>query len=128
MVDASTVIPPDDKAQISATLEEDAQLMSTTQLNEQLAGEPQDVADEVIAINEQARPIALQVALFIPILAGLDRHRQRLPDASPPRPGAVGERGVRHRRLTDLAPADVDDLRARAVTVTRLRRVAASPR
>src|SRR6187551_1131103 len=46
-VDASDVIPPDDKAQISATLEENAQLMSTTQLNDMLAGEPQDVADEV---------------------------------------------------------------------------------
>ena len=88
MVDASTVLPSDDKAQISATLEDDAQLMSTTQLNDQLAGEPQDVQDEVIAINEQARPIALQVALFIPILAGLAGignafRMRRLPDPEP---------------------------------------------
>ena len=54
----------------------------------QLEGEPQDVADEVIAINEQARPIALQVALFIPILAGLIGignafRMRRLPDPEP---------------------------------------------
>ena len=93
MVDASTVLPPDDKAQISATLEEDAQLMSTTQLDEQLEGEPQDVQDEVIAINEQARPIALQVALFIPILAGLV---------------GIGN-AFRMRRLPDPEPSDTAD-------------------
>lgn len=87
-VDASDVIPPDDKAQISAVLEEDAQLMSQTQLSEQIADEPQDVQDEIIAINESARPIALQVALFIPILAGLVGignafRMRRLPDPEP---------------------------------------------
>ncbi len=87
-VNASTVLPAADKAHISAVLEENAQLMSTTQLNDMLAGEPQDVQDEVIAINEHARPIALQVALFIPILAGLAGigngfRMRRLPDPEP---------------------------------------------
>jgi EmrB/QacA subfamily drug resistance transporter len=93
LTEASTVLPPDDKAQIAAVLEEDAQLMSTTALNELLADEPQDVQDEVIAINEQARPIALQVALFIPILAGL---------------AGIGN-AFRMRRLPDPEPSDAAD-------------------
>jgi EmrB/QacA subfamily drug resistance transporter len=86
-VDASS-LPPDDKQQVATALEEDAQLMSTTQLTKLLADEPQDVQDQVIAINEEARPIALQVALFIPILAGLAGignafRMRRLPDPAP---------------------------------------------
>jgi hypothetical protein len=59
--------------------------MSNTQLEELLADEPPEVQDEVIAINEESRPIALQVALFIPILAGVlgilnALRMRRLPD------------------------------------------------
>ncbi|GAA3200099.1 MFS transporter [Microbacterium terregens] len=87
-VDASTVIPPDDKQTIAAALEEDAQLISTTQLEEVLDGEPADVQDEIIAINEQSRPIALQIALLVPILAGVlgilnGLRMRRLPDPAP---------------------------------------------
>ena len=45
--------------------------MSNTQLQQQLAGQPQAVQDEIIRINTDARPVALQVALLVPILAGL---------------------------------------------------------
>ena len=41
------------------------------ELRKQLAGKPQATKDEIIKINTQARHIALQVALLVPILAGL---------------------------------------------------------
>ena len=71
MANASTVLPPDQQEQVAAALEEDAQVMSNTQLEEQLAGQPQEIQDEIIRINTEARPIALQVALLVPLLAGL---------------------------------------------------------
>ena len=129
MTDASTVLPADDKAQISSVLEEDAQLMSTTQLNDMLAGEPQDVQDEVIAINERARPIALQVALFIPILAGLIGignafRMRRLPDPEPS-DSADAVTGLTHRAVADVGTsahhggmtATLDDVRAIALAL-----------
>jgi EmrB/QacA subfamily drug resistance transporter len=69
--EASTVLPPDDKEQIATVLEEDAQLLSNTQLDALLADEPEDVADEVVRINTEARPLALQVALLVPLVAAL---------------------------------------------------------
>ena len=42
-----------------------------TQLEELLVGEPQDIQDEIIRINTDARHIALQVALAIPLIMGL---------------------------------------------------------
>ena len=59
--------------------------MSNTQLEEQLAGQPADVQAEIIRINTDARPLALQIALLIPILAGLGGlansfRMMRLPD------------------------------------------------
>ena len=52
-------------------MEHDAQVVSNTQLEKQLAGQPQKTQDEIIRINTQARHLALQVALLISILAGL---------------------------------------------------------
>jgi EmrB/QacA subfamily drug resistance transporter len=66
----STVLPPDDKAQIAQYLEEDAQIMSNTQLAALVQSEPPEVSAEVIRINTEARHLALQVALLVPILAG----------------------------------------------------------
>jgi MFS family permease len=71
LTEASTVLPPDDKAQIAAVLEEDAQLMSNTALDQLLADEPPEVAAEVVRINTEARPLALQVALLVPLFAAL---------------------------------------------------------
>jgi hypothetical protein len=71
MADKSTVLRPDQKERIAQVLEDDAEVMSNSQLEEVLAEEPQATQDEVIRINTDARPLALQVALLIPILAGL---------------------------------------------------------
>ena len=45
--------------------------MSNTQLEEQLAGQPPTIQEEILGINTDARPLALQVALLVPILAGV---------------------------------------------------------
>ena len=62
--------------------------MSNTQLEELLVDQPEDVQAEIIRINTDARPIALQVALLIPLLAGLiglgnSFRMMRLPDPTP---------------------------------------------
>ena len=69
--DNSTVLPSAAKTQVANALEDDAEVMSNTQLEKQLAGQPPEIRDEIIAINTDARPLALQVALLVPILAGL---------------------------------------------------------
>ena len=45
--------------------------MSNTKLELLLAGQPEAIQDEIIRINTDARPLALQVALLVPLLAGL---------------------------------------------------------
>jgi hypothetical protein len=62
--------------------------MSNTQLDAQLDGQSQAVQDEIIRINTEARPLALQAALLVPLLAGLlgliNSYRMvRLPDIRP---------------------------------------------
>jgi EmrB/QacA subfamily drug resistance transporter len=71
MAEDSSVLPPEDKAQVAETLERDAELMSNTELQALLAEEPDDIQDEVVRINTEARPLALQVALLVPIIAAL---------------------------------------------------------
>jgi EmrB/QacA subfamily drug resistance transporter len=71
MANDSTVLPPAAKDQVATALEDDAEVLSNTKLAEQLVDEPPDVQAEIIRINTDARPLALQVALIVPILAGL---------------------------------------------------------
>ncbi|MET0780886.1 MAG: MFS transporter [Microbacterium sp.] len=85
LADASTVLTAEQQQQISTVLEDDAELMSNTGLEALLVDEPPEVSAEVIRINTEARHLALQVALLIPILAGvagiLNGFRmRRLPD------------------------------------------------
>jgi EmrB/QacA subfamily drug resistance transporter len=67
----STVLPAAAQEQVANALEDDAEVMSNTRLEKQLAGQPPEIRDEIISINTDARPLALQVALLVPILAGL---------------------------------------------------------
>src|SRR3954470_16050368 len=71
MSDDSTVLPPAAKTQVADALEHDAQVMSNTALREQLKGQPPEIQAEVVKINTDARPLALQVALLVPLLAGV---------------------------------------------------------
>ena len=91
LTDSSTVIPPAQQQQISAELESNAEVMSNTQLQEQIADQPQDIQDAVLAINTEARNRSLQVALFVPALAALlglgnSFRMRRLPDIKPAAP------------------------------------------
>src|SRR5215213_4011609 len=88
MAEASTVLAPAEQQRVANALEDDAQVMSNTQLEELLAGQPEPVQDEIIRINTDARPLALQVALLVPILASLvglfnSFRMMRLPDLKP---------------------------------------------
>ena len=68
---SSTVLDTSQQDQVAQALDEDAQLLSNTHLEEQLAGQPPEVQAEIIRINTEARPLALQAALLVPLLAGL---------------------------------------------------------
>jgi Na+/melibiose symporter-like transporter len=86
--ESSTVLAPDQQQQVATALEDDAQVMSDAHLHDVLAGQPADVQEEIVAINTDVRPIALQVALLVPILAGLlgianALRMRRLPDPTP---------------------------------------------
>src|SRR5690242_7464803 len=93
MAQSSTVLSTSEQQQVAQVLEHDAQVVSNTQLEKQLAGQPQKTQDEIIRINTQARHLALQIALLIPILAGLaglliSFRMMRLPD--PRQSGSAG--------------------------------------
>jgi hypothetical protein len=84
----STVLNPDQKEHVAKVLEEDAQVMSNTQLNELISSQPQKVKDEIVSINTKARNQALQIALLIPLIAVLfgfvnSFRMTRLPDPKP---------------------------------------------
>jgi energy-coupling factor transporter transmembrane protein EcfT len=71
LASSSTVLTPAQQQQVAVALENDAEVMSNTALEEQLSGQPEQIQDEIIRINTDARPFALQIALIIPILAAL---------------------------------------------------------
>jgi MFS family permease len=85
---ASTTIPEAQQHTIAAHLETDAEVMSNTQLQHQIADQPQDIQTAVLAINTHARNRSLQIALLVPSIAGLlglanSVRMRRLPDITP---------------------------------------------
>jgi hypothetical protein len=88
MTESSDVIPPADQETISEVLEDNAEFVSTTQLEELLADQPKEIQDEIIRINSDAGNLALQVAMLVPVLACLlgflnAFRMMRLPDFKP---------------------------------------------
>lgn len=86
--ESSTVLPDNEKQQVARVLEDDAQLLSDIQLQELLQGQPEESQAEILRINTEARPAALQIALGIPILAGglgllVSFRMRQLPDPEP---------------------------------------------
>jgi hypothetical protein len=69
LANASTILSPDQKEQVSTVLEDDAQIMSNSQLDALIVTEPPAVEAEIIRINTEARHLALQVALLVPLIA-----------------------------------------------------------
>jgi MFS family permease len=89
----SDVLVPAEQEQVANALEDDAELMSNTRLEALLTDQPDDVRAEIIEINTDARPKALQIALLVPLLAGLaglytSFQMVRLPE---PKPSAAAE-------------------------------------
>lgn len=88
MAHDNPAIPPAEQQQIAATLETDAEVMSNSQLADQLVGQPPEVEAAVLEINEDARNRSLQIALLVPTLAALlgvinSLRMMRLPDVKP---------------------------------------------
>jgi fucose permease len=84
----STVLSEAQKDQVSKGLEKNAEVMTNTHLEELLAGQPADVQAEIIHINTESRPVALQIALLVPLIAALlglinGFRMTRLPDPEP---------------------------------------------
>ena len=65
----SDVLSASQQDQVATAMEEDAEVMTNTHVEELLAGETEEVQDEVLAINSDASHLALQIALLVPILA-----------------------------------------------------------
>jgi hypothetical protein len=88
MAQDSAVLSSAEQERVAVALEEDAEVMSNTQLIAVLEGQPPQVQAEIIRINTEARPLALQVALLVPMIAGLlgllnSFRMSRLPDITP---------------------------------------------
>src|SRR3954467_14499222 len=86
--ESSTVLTPVQQEQVAEGLERNAEVMTNTELEHLLAGQPPAVQDEIIRINTDARPIALQLALGVPLIAALigvflGFRMTRLPDLKP---------------------------------------------
>jgi EmrB/QacA subfamily drug resistance transporter len=86
--EASDVLSATEQQQVADVLEDDAELMTNSGLEELLADQPAPVREEILRINTDTRPLALQVALLIPIAAGLlglanSFRMARLPDPTP---------------------------------------------
>ena len=93
MADDSTVLPADDKQQVAAALEDDAEIMSNTQLEEQLVGQAAGRPGRDHPHQHRRPALALQVALLVPLIAALlglaiSFRMMRLPD---PEPSGAGE-------------------------------------
>jgi MFS family permease len=69
--ESSAVLTPGEQQQVADALEENAEVMTNTELAHLLEGQPPDVQAEILRINTEARPVALQIALLIPLFAAL---------------------------------------------------------
>jgi MFS family permease len=86
--ESSDVLTPAQQEQVADGLERNAEVMTNTELDHLLAGQPPDVREEILRINTDARPIALQIALLVPLFAALlgiltAFRMTRLPDLKP---------------------------------------------
>ncbi len=88
MAEDSVVLSPTEQQQVANVLDEDAEIMSNASLAELLVGQPEATQAEIIRINTDARPRALQVALLVPLVASIlglviSFRMIRLPDIKP---------------------------------------------
>jgi MFS family permease len=88
MTEDSAVIPGPQQQQIADKLDEDAEVVSNAKLEQLLSEEPEPVRAEIVRINTDATDLSLQIALLVPILAGVlglfnSFRMMRLPEVSP---------------------------------------------
>ena len=86
--DSSDVLSSRQAAQVSKALDKNSEVMTNTHLETLLVGKPPAVKAEILHINTQVRPRALQIALLIPLIAALlgllnGFRMTRLPDPKP---------------------------------------------
>jgi EmrB/QacA subfamily drug resistance transporter len=91
LTESSAAIPPAQQQQIADALQNDAEVMSNTQLAEQIEGQPPEIEAAVLEVNDKARNRSLQMALVVPLAAAvlglLNSFRMvRLPDIKPSAP------------------------------------------
>jgi MFS family permease len=91
--ESSNVLAPAQQERVADKLEHNAEVLTNTELHQLLAGKPPAVQEEILRINTEARPIALQIALLVPVIAALlglltAFRMTRLPD---PKPSAAAE-------------------------------------
>jgi hypothetical protein len=69
--ESSEVLTPAQQEQVADRLEENAEVMTNTELDQLLEGQSPAVEAEILQINKEARPIALQIALLVPLVAAV---------------------------------------------------------
>jgi hypothetical protein len=85
---ASKVLTPAQQTQVADSLNHGAEVLTNTDLEKLVVGQPPAVQDEIIRINTDVRPLALQLALIVPLAAALlglltGWRMTRLPDPEP---------------------------------------------
>jgi MFS family permease len=85
---SSAVLTSEQATQVSKALDKNAEVMTNTHLEELIVGQPPAVEAEILHINTQVRPRALQIALAVPLIAALlgllnGFRMTRLPDPEP---------------------------------------------
>ena len=68
---SSEVLSSRQATQVSKALDKNAEVMTNTHLETLLVGKPPAVKAEILHINTQVRPRALQLALLVPLIAAL---------------------------------------------------------
>lgn len=71
LAEDSDVLSTAQQEQVAQVLEDDAQVMSNSGLEQRLADEPAATSEEIVRINDEARPRALQIGLLVPVLASV---------------------------------------------------------
>jgi hypothetical protein len=89
LTESNSAIPKAQQQEIAATLEDNAEVMSNTQLDALIEDEPPEVEEAILDVNSEARDRSLQAALLVPTIASLI--------------GLLN--GFRMRRLPDIEPA-----------------------
>jgi MFS family permease len=85
---SSSVLSNRQQDKVATALQKNAEVLSNTHLEELLKGQTPRVQEEILRINTHSRPIALQIALIVPLLAALigivlGIRMTRLPDIEP---------------------------------------------